>query len=45
MKTLYLLIGGTMGVVRPLPAARAAAALLHSVFFNGDWCWNIHPFR
>ena len=44
MKTLYL-IGGTMGVGKT-SACRALQQLLpNSVFLDGDWCWNIHPFQ
>ena len=44
MKTLYL-IGSTMGVGKT-SACRALQQLLpNSVFLDGDWCWNIHPFQ
>ena len=44
MKTLYL-IGGAMGVGKT-SACRALQQLLpNSVFLDGDWCWNLHPFQ
>lgn len=43
MKHLYL-IGGPMGVGKTA-ACRELKTLLHkSVFLDGDWCWDMHPF-
>lgn len=44
MKTLYL-IGGTMGVGKTTVASRLNEQLDRSVFLDGDWCWNAHPFQ
>ena len=43
MKTLYL-IGGTMGVGKTTISKQLKQALNHSVFLDGDWCWDMHPF-
>jgi broad-specificity NMP kinase len=44
MKKVYL-IGGTMGVGKTTVCQLLKAALLHSVFLDGDWCWDMHPFQ
>lgn len=44
MKTLYL-IGGTMGVGKTAVCQEMYTMLRSSVFLDGDWCWNMHPFR
>ena len=44
MKTLYL-IGGTMGVGKTAVCRELKMALENSVFLDGDWCWDMHPFR
>lgn len=44
MKALYL-IGGTMGVGKTAVSRELAKLLPDSVFLDGDWCWDIHPFR
>lgn len=42
-KTLYL-IGGTMGVGKTTAGQALKQALDASVFLDGDWCWDAHPF-
>ena len=44
MKTLYL-IGGTMGVGKTTVCNLLKKQLLNVVFLDGDWCWDLHPFR
>lgn len=44
MKKLYL-IGGTMGVGKTTVCRQLKDALPDSVFLDGDWCWDAHPFR
>ncbi len=44
MKNLYL-IGGTMGVGKTTVCQRLKSKLNNSVFLDGDWCWDAHPFR
>ncbi len=34
-----------MGVGKTAAATRVAAALPHSVFLDGDWCWQLNPFE
>ena len=43
MKKLYL-IGGTMGVGKTTICQELKKNLDCSVFLDGDWCWNSHPF-
>lgn len=43
MKTVYL-IGGTMGVGKTTLCQYMKQHLDHSVFLDGDWCWDSHPF-
>ena len=43
MKHLYL-IGGTMGVGKTTACQLLKKKLERSVFLDGDWCWNMHPF-
>ena len=43
MKNLYL-IGGTMGVGKTTVCQELKMRLDNSVFLDGDWCWNMHPF-
>ena len=43
MKTLYL-IGGTMGVGKTTACRELQKLLPGSVFLDGDWCWDMHPF-
>ena len=44
MKNLYL-IGGTMGVGKTTVCKILKEELQDSVFLDGDWCWNMHPFQ
>lgn len=44
MKNLYL-IGGTMGIGKTSVCQRLKSKLNNSVFLDGDWCWDAHPFR
>lgn len=44
MKTLYL-IGGTMGVGKTTISQQLKHSLDNSVFLDGDWCWDGHPFQ
>lgn len=44
MKTLYL-IGGTMGVGKTTVCRALKDRLENSVFLDGDWCWDAHPFQ
>lgn len=44
MKTIYL-IGGTMGVGKTTISQRLKKELNKSVFLDGDWCWDMHPFQ
>ena len=43
MKKLYL-IGGTMGVGKTTTCQVLKTKLDKSVFLDGDWCWDMHPF-
>ena len=43
MKKLYL-IGGTMGVGKTTVCQILKRKLDRSVFLDGDWCWDAHPF-
>ncbi len=43
MKTLYL-IGGAMGVGKTTAGRELKLLLDKSVFLDGDWCWDMHPF-
>ena len=42
-KHLYL-IGGTMGVGKTTTCRILKEKLDRSVFLDGDWCWDMHPF-
>lgn len=44
MKTLYL-IGGPMGVGKTTVCQLLKNKLPRSVFLDGDWCWDSHPFQ
>lgn len=44
MKTLYL-IGGTMGVGKTTVCLQMKQQVSNSVFLDGDWCWDSHPFQ
>lgn len=43
-KRLYL-IGGTMGVGKTTACQILKRELPDSVFLDGDWCWDMHPFQ
>lgn len=43
MKHVYL-IGGTMGVGKTTTCQLLKEKLENSVFLDGDWCWDMHPF-
>lgn len=43
MKQVYL-IGGTMGVGKTTTCHLLKEKLDNSVFLDGDWCWDMHPF-
>lgn len=44
VKKLYL-IGGTMGVGKTTVCQILKNKLKNSVFLDGDWCWDMHPFQ
>lgn len=44
MKNIYL-IGGTMGVGKTTVCQHLKTRLNNSVFLDGDWCWDAHPFQ
>ncbi|WP_324824722.1 AAA family ATPase [Sinanaerobacter sp. ZZT-01] len=44
MKNLYL-IGGTMGAGKTATCQNLKRKLNNSVFLDGDWCWDMHPFQ
>lgn len=44
MKTIYI-IGGTMGVGKTTVCQAMKQKLDNSVFLDGDWCWDSHPFQ
>ena len=44
MKHLFL-IGGTMGVGKTTTCRIMKTKLSNSVFLDGDWCWDMHPFQ
>jgi broad-specificity NMP kinase len=43
-KKLYI-IGGTMGAGKTTVCQRLKLRLPDSVFLDGDWCWDMHPFK
>lgn len=43
MKRL-ILIGGSMGVGKTTVCNQLKIQLKKSVFLDGDWCWDMHPF-
>ncbi len=43
MKHVYL-IGGPMGIGKSTICNQLNQELDHSVFLDGDWCWNMDPF-
>jgi len=44
MKNIFL-IGGTMGVGKTATCKIIKNKLNNSVFLDGDWCWDMHPFQ
>lgn len=44
MKKLYI-IGGTMGVGKTTVCHILKKKLENCVFLDGDWCWDMEPFR
>ena len=44
MKKVYM-IGGTMGVGKTTICQEMKKVLSNSVFLDGDWCWDSHPFQ
>ena len=44
MKNLFL-VGGTMGVGKTTTCQILKHKLDNSVFLDGDWCWDMHPFQ
>lgn len=44
MKQLYL-VAGTMGVGKTTVCQALKRKLARSVFLDGDWCWDMHPFQ
>lgn len=44
LKTIYI-IGGTMGVGKTTVCQVMKEKLDNSVFLDGDWCWDSHPFQ
>lgn len=43
MKKVYL-IGGSMGVGKTTVCKILKNRIENSVFLDGDWCWDMHPF-
>lgn len=44
MKRIYI-IGGTMGAGKTSVCQIMKEKLNNSVFLDGDWCWDSHPFK
>lgn len=44
MKRIFI-IGGTMGVGKTTVCQILKEKLQNSVFLDGDWCWDMHPFQ
>jgi broad-specificity NMP kinase len=44
MKNIFL-ISGTMGVGKTTTCKIIKSKLNNSVFLDGDWCWDMHPFQ
>lgn len=44
MKTVWI-VGGTMGVGKTATCQIMKSKLPNSVFLDGDWCWDMHPFQ
>ncbi len=43
MKQFYM-VGGTMGIGKTAACQAMKISLPHTVFLDGDWCWDMHPF-
>ena len=43
MKTLIVL-NGPMGVGKTTVGKELCRRLTPSIFLDGDWCWDLHPF-
>jgi len=39
------MIGGTMGIGKTTVSQYLKTELNNSVFLDGDWCWDMHPFQ
>ena len=44
LKNIYI-IGGTMGVGKLTVSQILKEKLNNSIFLDGDWCWDAHPFQ
>ncbi len=44
MKKIYI-VGGTMGVGKTTVCQKLKEFLPDSVFLDGDWCWDMSPFK
>ena len=44
LKNIYI-IGGTMGVGKSTVSQILKEKLNNSIFLDGDWCWDAHPFQ
>lgn len=44
MKTIYI-VGGAMGVGKTSVCRVMQREIENSVFLDGDWCWDAHPFQ
>lgn len=44
MKKIYI-VGGTMGVGKTTVCQKLKELLPDSVFLDGDWCWDMSPFK
>lgn len=44
MKKL-IFVGGTMGIGKTTTCQLLKIKLNNSVFLDGDWCWDMHPFQ
>lgn len=45
MKKQIYILGGTMGVGKSTVSRVLKERLNNSVFLDGDWCWDAHPFQ
>ena len=44
MKKIYI-VGGTLGVGKTTVCQKLKELLPDSVFLDGDWCWDMSPFK